>query len=252
MKRLALCLYVLFVLTSYCNADTLLIDQRNPYLSYGYGLSLWDNMTGALNSEFGVGNIMVTSATLDNVANLSSYDALWLTARQPDDVLSAAEQTALSAYIAAGHRVALIGENGNWTSWNNSILALVGGSYSGIDTSATLIPVLVHPLTAGITSWNTIADGIATGGTPLFDKNVATLWQPAQNVVSVLSVNAIDDTCGASAGNLQFENNLSVWLNSGASSVVPEPSSLTLLGLGLACFGSVAWLKKRKTKVVSA
>jgi hypothetical protein len=32
----------------------------------------------------------------------------------------------------------------------------------------------------------------------------------------------------------------------------PEPGSLTLLGLGLASFGAIAWMNKRKTKVVTA
>ena len=36
------------------------------------------------------------------------------------------------------------------------------------------------------------------------------------------------------------------------SLATPEPGSLTLLGLGLASFGGMAWMKKRKTKLVAA
>jgi hypothetical protein len=215
-------------------AGTLLINQVNPYLNYGYGLSEWDNTTAALDTEFGAANITVSGATLDSIT-LSNYDALFLTARSPGDFLSVAEQAALSAYIATGRRVALIGENSAWTAWNSTMLAVVGGTYAGSDTSATLTPAIVHQLTAGVASWDTIADGVvASGGTSVFNQNVVTLWMPGQNVVSILSINAIDDSFGASAGNLQFETNLAEWLNSGTQQEVPEPATLIL-----ACLGAV-------------
>jgi hypothetical protein len=220
-------------------APTLLIEQRDPYLGYGYGLSSWDNMTAALDAVFGASNITVWSGSLDSVPNLSSYTSLWITAASPGDALSAAEQSALSTYIGAGHQVALIGENNAWSSWNNSILAPVGGSYSGTDTSDSLTPAVSNSLTAGVTSLTTLADGIAVGGTSLFTQNVATLWG-AGNVVSLLSVNVIDDSTGSTSSNRQFETNLANVLLPG-SPIVPEPSSLTLLATaaltGAACHG---------------
>ncbi len=235
MKRFLLALTVVLGLaSSRASAETLLINQVDPYLGYGYGLYWWNNMTSALDTAFGAANITVSSASLDSI-NLANYDAVWITARQPSsETLSAAEQTALANYIASCRRVVLIGENNAWASWNNSILAPVGGSYSGNDTSDTLTPAVNNSLTAGVTSLNTIADGIATGGTSLFNENVATLWGANQTVVSVLSVNVMDDIYGTSAGNLQFETNLANWLASPSPCAppVPEPATLTLLGVG--------------------
>jgi hypothetical protein len=221
----------LFGLIDDTEAGTLLINQRNPYIgAYGYGLSNWTNTTAALNAEFGVTNITVSALTLDAIT-LSNYDSLFLTGRSPGDTLSVAEQAALSAYIAAGHRVVMTGENSLWTTWNNSILATVGGTYSGADIGGSLNPAIVHQLTAGVSSWIVASDGRAVGGTSLFNQNVATLWTPAQNVLSILSINALDNSTGNAAGNLQFERNLADWLNTGTQEV-PEPASLTLLSLG--------------------
>jgi hypothetical protein len=223
-------------------SETLLIDQRNPYLGYGYGLSSWPTMTADLNTAFGgPGNVTVSGATLDNIPNLMSYDRLWITARQPGDPgLSAAEQTALSAYIAAGHRVVLTGENANWASWNNSILAPVGGSYSGSDTSATLTRVVLNSITAGVPTLNTIFDGIAVGGTSLFNQNVVTLWEPQQNVLSILSVNVQDDN-----RNVTFDGNVATWL-AAASTSVPEPSSVVIVCGSL--LAGMGWIRHRRRK----
>ena len=212
-------------------ATTLLIEQTGPYANYGYGLSDWAGMTTALNNAFGAGNITVNSSPLNNLAYLMSFDRLWITPPNPGGSLTAAEISNVQAFIASGRRVALIGENNSWAAWNNSILQTVGGSYSGVDTSDTLTPAIVHPLTTGITSLTTIADGLAgvsVGGTSLFNENVATLWGASQNTFSLLSVNVIDDTFGASSGNQQFKINIAQWL----AAPVPEPSSLALVGLG--------------------
>jgi hypothetical protein len=149
-----------------------------------------------------------------------TFDSLWVTARQPGGSLLVAEQSNLAAYAATGRRIAVVGENSAWTSWDNSILAPFGGSYSGSDTSGVLTPVLAHALTAGVSGLNTAGDGIAIGGTPLFSQNVVTLW--GANAVSILSVNVLDDSTGGSNG--QFKTNLANWLAAGAAAPVPEPS----------------------------
>jgi len=61
----------------------------------------------------------------------------------------------------------------------------------------------------------------------LFSRNVATLWGPSQSVLTLLSVNVIDDDYGASPSNQRFMNNMAQWL------AVPEPSPFALAGLGL-------------------
>jgi PEP-CTERM motif len=212
-------------------ATTLLIDQETPYLGYGYGLSSWGGMTTALNNSFGVGNITVSGSDLNNLSYLMGFDRLWLTARQPyGQTLSATEISNIEAFIVTGRRVVLIGENSAWTAWNNSILQTVGGSYSGNDTSDILTALLSNQLTAGVGTLNTTADGLAVGGAPLFNENVATLWGGSQNVLSLLSVNVIQD--GMGTGNLQFDVNTANWL-AGQSTQVPEPATLLLLGLGI-------------------
>jgi hypothetical protein len=240
---------------SQARAELLLVNQVDPLAAfgYGYGLFAWDNITASLDAEFGAANITVDATPLDNLAFILGFDALWITARQPGDPgLSALEQLNLAAFIATGRRVVLIGENSAWTAWNNSILAPVGGSYSGSDTSNTLTPVLVHELTDGVTEWDTIADGIATGGTPLFDENVATLWGAGLNVLSILSVNSIDDDFGADPGNLRFNDNLAAWLR-GGSRAVPEPAAWQLLAAAAPVLVLVGrWRARRASRSLAA
>jgi hypothetical protein len=249
MKRQFITLFfaVLFlILPGWLSAGTLLVNQVTPYDGYGYGLGSWTGMTDDLNTAFGAANITVSGSPLTNLANLLSFDRLWITARQPGDPgLSATEIANVEAFIATGRRVVLIGENNAWTSWNNSILATVGGTYSGSVTNNTLTPALVHPLTAGVNSLNTIADGIAVGGTPLFSQNVATLW--GESVVSLLSVNVIDDTTGALPDNPQFKTNLATWLAGSPGAQVPEPGTISLLSLGALVLGSTLRRRKRCT-----
>ncbi|MGD0694681.1 MAG: PEP-CTERM sorting domain-containing protein [Terriglobia bacterium] len=233
-----------FVASTTARAESLLISQESPYGGYGYGLYSWGGMTNALNSAFGASNITVDGSDLNSLSYMLGFDRLWVTARQPyGQALSATEIANIEAYIGTGRRVVLIGENGAWSSWNNSILSTVGGYYSGYDTSDTLTPVVFDSLTAGVNSLNTIADGLAVGGTSLFNENVATLWGTNQNTLSLLSVNVEDDYYGSGAGNVRFKTNMADWL---AGSSVPEPATITLLATGLA---GVFSLRKRRKAV---
>jgi len=227
-------------------AATLLVEQTNPHnnfpgfpnLGYGYGLSPLTGMTLALDNAFGAANITVNKAPLDDLGYLLSFDRLWITPPEFGGSLSPIEIANLSAFIATGRRVIMVGENNNWRAWNASILASVGGTYTGLETSdAPLTPVLTHPLTAGVPLLTPFGDGLAVGGTPLFNENVATLWGDQQNVLSLLSLNVIEDNFPG-VRNEAFKVNMAEWLVA-----VPEPSSLAIVWLGV---GAIAFWKARK------
>jgi len=220
---------LLVVALGSATAGTLLVSQESPYLAYGYGLSSWNTFTSDINSAFGgPGNVTVYGSDLTSLTYMLNYSALMLVARQPyGQALSATEIANITAYEATGRRVLLIGENSAWTAWNNSILATVGGTYSGTDATSTLNRVVLDSITAGSPTLNTAYDGIAVGGLSLYDQNVVTQWGSG-NVVSLLSINVQQD----SLGNFAFDNNLASWLASG-STPIPEPGTLLLFGSGI-------------------
>jgi hypothetical protein len=223
----------LLLLSAPAFAVSLFVDQVDPYAGYGVGLGSWTNFTAALDSAFGgSANVTVSSAALP--ATLGSYSALLIDAGSPGDVFSSTEITNLQAIIATGIPVVLLGEDSAWFTWDNSLLSAVGGSYSDSDTSNTDTPVVSDALTAGVTSVTWTGDGIATGGTSLFTENVATLW--SANVLSILSVNVMDDTGYGVASNGQFANNVAVFLAGGTTST-PEPSTFGLYAAGLVAAG---------------
>jgi hypothetical protein len=146
-------------------------------------------------------------------------------------VLSVAEQGNLTTALAARKNFLLIGENINWLTWDNSILAFAG-SASFVGTSdATVTPVVSHELTAGIESLALFAAGLAgggTGGTALFSENFATLW--GADLLTVLDLNVFDDI----RGNARWRQNVAAFLGASQSAVVLEPATLALLGIGIA------------------
>ena len=242
--RLALLLAVLPIVTiGSASAGTLLVSQETPYRGYGYGLFSWNTFTSDINSAFaGAGNVTVDGSRLNSLSYMLNFSSLMVVARQPHgQALSASEISNIIAYEATGRRVLLIGENSGWTRWDNSILATVGGSYSGNDTSSTLNRVVIDSITAGSPTLNTVSDGIAVGGLSLYDLNVVTQWG-AGNVVSLLSVNVEDDTLAGS--NSAFDNNLSIWL-AGTSTQTPEPGTLVMLGSGILAVGGMLRCKLR-------
>ncbi|PYS75401.1 MAG: hypothetical protein DMF66_19705, partial [Acidobacteria bacterium] len=185
---------------------TLLVNQKDlccgvsGYRPPGTFGGEWGLFSDRLNTAFGANNITVSTSDLSDLNALLSYDALLVVPRTiptfntPGGSLTPTEISNLRAFAATGRRLVLFGENGNWGAWDNGILSAVGGSYSGSDVGLVFdSPALTHPLTAGVNTvvWN--SDGIATGGTPLFQNNAATLWGANQNALTVLSDNAVDD-----------------------------------------------------------
>jgi hypothetical protein len=207
---------------------SLLVSTGNQYLGYGYGNFDWDNMTAAMNE---VCTNIDTTTNFENLEQMLTYDALWLDIRPSDSFLSDEELSNLTTFINTGRKVVLMGENNNWTSWNNQILSLVGESYSDQYTGYAS-PVISNALTEGVSSVYLVACGLANGGTALFDSNFATLW--GDNVLTVLNVNVFDDNYWDSKNNGIFAQNVASWV----CTPVPLPSTLLLLGSGLLCLAN--------------
>ena len=77
-------------------------------------------MTTALNNAC---RNIATTPNFENLAQMLSYNAIWLDARSfGGSLLSANELSNIATFIATGRRVVLMGENTNWTTWDNQIL----------------------------------------------------------------------------------------------------------------------------------
>jgi hypothetical protein len=217
---------------------TLTVSMSTYSSAYGYGGSLTTLFTADLQAAFG------GSANISVVADLSSpitSSAVMIDLRTTDGALTSTEQTNLSSFLAGGGRLLVFGENYLWRSWDDSFLGLLGGASSSVDTYSNDpgLPLVSNTLTAGVSSIQTdgapgiIADFGATG-TNLFSSPYVALWGSGQNALTILDVNTCTDTAFPHASNSVFCGNAADWL-AGAEPTpgVPEPGSLSLLGLGL-------------------
>lgn len=207
---------------------SVLVSPSGGDIGYGYGFSKWSGFTSALDTASGN---TVTVGNLNDLPTMLTYDALFVDQRWTGGSLSATELGNIASFIATGRRVAMIGENNSWASWNNQILGLVGGSHGG-QSSATTSPVVANELTAGVGAISLPTAGVANGGTALFDVNWATLWN--SNTLTLLDVNVFANWSG---NNAQFGTNVANWLTSGGNNGggnVPVPAPLALLLTGVA------------------
>jgi hypothetical protein len=222
--------------------SAVLVDQTNPYLQYGIGLLDYQPITAAINSQGGY-----FLGSVANPADIAAASAIWVDMRGPPNSsssLSAAEIANLSAFAASGGRIVMIGENFNWTTWDNSILGVASGGVATINPgffSGTATPILAHSLTAGVSSLPIFGSGTTNGGTALFDANFATLWGPSLNVLTILDVNVLGDN----PDTLRFGQNIAAFVT-GSTSAVPEPSTWAMIILGFAGMGFMAYRRSRK------
>jgi hypothetical protein len=218
---------------------SILLSESSGNVGFGYGFSSWSNFSTELDYASGFGVTVVPS--FENLTQMLESDALFLDQRWTSGSLSATELSNLATFISTGKRVVMVGENNFWTTWNNQILGLVGSSHAG-EYNGTTTPVFSHELTAGVTSVSVGTAGLASisDGTALFDQNWATLWGSNQNVLTILDVNALDDTRWA--GNGTFARNVASWLSSPSTpstSVPDEGRTVALLGLVVVVLGAL-------------
>jgi hypothetical protein len=192
--------------------------QTGTYFNYGYNEDRWLNMTQTLDDATS-DNVDVV-LNFENLEQLLNYDALWIDYSRGDNqdpnLLSATEVDNIRYFINTGRRVVMMGENHSWTLWNNSILNIVGGSYSGLDFSGVTASVVSNELTNGVDAVGLLASGVANdGGISLFDQNFATLW--GENVLTILDVNVFDDENGNLEDNMHFALNAANWIASSSS-----------------------------------
>ena len=217
----------------------ILVDQTAPgSTSHTAGGPAWAGFTAQLAGEPG-GYFLGSVA---NAADVAAADAILVALRTGGSSLSAAEQANLNGFLASGKRVIIFGENSSFAGWNASLLGFAGGSAAG-DINGTVTPVGTHDLTAGVTSIVVPLGGGATGGTALFSRNVATVWRPAGNLVTILDVNVLQDA----TGNTQFTANVSDWLGASAATVVPEPATWAMMIMGFGAAGSA--VRRRRGRI---
>ncbi|WP_425038821.1 VPLPA-CTERM sorting domain-containing protein [Primorskyibacter sp. S187A] len=226
---------------SIASAGTVLVSG-SPLSSFAVDGSSKTAFRGILEAD----NTLVFAADMSDAAQVASADALYVETRGTTSQLSAAELANIAAFISTGKRVYLGGENTSWTTWNNSILSLVGSS-AGASVTGFQTTTLMHPLTAGVAQVNVPAgSGPATGGTSLFSGNFANLWGADQNVLTLQDTNMFQNAFIGEQDNTQFARNVSAWLADGdvTTAPVPVPAALPFLLTGLAGLGLMARRRK--------
>jgi hypothetical protein len=192
------------------------------YSNYGYNGPGWTNMTAALDTA--TANNFDTVANFENLSVMMTYDALWLDLRGVT-TLTPTEYSNIQAFIATGKRVVMFGENNNWTAWNQQILGMNGGTYAGDTASVSATRLVINELTNNAPEFSSVAGGIATGGTALYDPNFATLW--GDNVLTILDVNLFSDANWVAPNYAAFATNVANWI--AASESAPLAQSIPTL-----------------------
>lgn len=220
LKKMAVSMAIAATLTGGSAAmaqQRLLASQDTHGYGYGYGGSRYVNFSAEIDSWF---TTVDMAPNLEDLSLMMQYDAVMVQIRAFNSVLTPTEKANLTAYIATGRRVLMVGENPSlWYQWNVDLCTVAGGTATNQESNgdynvANPVPIL----TDGVNTVNIPNGGIASGGTNIFDVNTATLWSGngSDNVLTMLDVNVFEDTRWNTLDGGVFSSNVAKWLGSGS------------------------------------
>lgn len=217
VKTFVSCALATLVLSGAASAQQrLLASEERHGFGFGYGDTRYDNFSAEIDTWFSTVDI---APNLEDMSQMMQYDAIMVQLREFNAVLTPTEKSNLTAYIATGRRVLMIGENPSlWFSWNNDLCTVAGGSSTNQESNGVYRVANAWPiLTDGVSSVEIPNGGIANGGTSIFTTNTATVWSGngSSNVLTMLDVNVFEDDRWNTLDGAVFSANVAEWLGSG-------------------------------------
>lgn len=229
--KLLIAVFAILFSVGSAQATTVLMDDQYLSTSYAYtgaGGTGWTDFSNSLDTATGNN---VTVGNFNDLGYMMGFDSIFVNLRCTTCTLSTTEYNNISSYINNGGRAVIIGENTNWTAWDQQVIGMVGGSFSNTYYSGVTNSISSNALVDGVNQVYLPAGGIvATGGEALFANNFATLW--GDNVLTILDVNIMSDSFINNNDNRQFMDNVSNWI-ANTSTSVPETGSLALMVAGM-------------------
>ena len=205
--------------------------------------SFYDNLNGH------------SSQIISDLTNLSGVDLLW--AVQPADTYSVDEISQMTTFLNNGGRIAFMGEHGGYKPTEdsniNSALTILGSGMSinidSIDSGyhdATVAnsQILPHSLTSNVATYNyaCFASLNITGNAQalMYGTTLTDVMMGYENILNgsiflITDQNVWDNVYeGTNDNATMFENLLTGETGAGQGQPVPEPTTLVLLGAGVA------------------